>query len=178
MSRYGSPDAAWAHEMAFNWYQKGGLVGATPPGWGGGISPHIVHMLTGQIVLPHRQMRVAEIMSSGPFRRERKMAALMAPSGLPPTAAGFSGPRKAGGGPQYKGFATGGVIPVGSHGVVGEAGMPELVSVTPGGAVVTPMTTGKAGVTVINQYYGTQYPTPEQRRRMNIDLSLALGIAP
>jgi len=76
--------------------------------------------------------------------------------------------------------ATGGTIPMGSSGIVGEAGLPELVSVGPGGAVVTPGVSirGAGGMTVINQYYGTQYPTPEMQRRMNMDMALAFGVAP
>lgn len=45
--RYGSPDAAWAHEVAYNWYAKGGPVTAaalTPPS---GADVHRSYMVPG-----------------------------------------------------------------------------------------------------------------------------------
>jgi hypothetical protein len=82
--------------------------------------------------------------------------------------------------PRYKQpqhYQTGGTIPIGEMGFVGEAGM-ERVHSTPFGTVVEPMGGPHRGTTVVQNFYGPQYPTPEQRRLMSVEMTLALGVAP
>lgn len=48
--RYGSPNAAWAHEVGFNWYGNGGPAS----GWAGigDGGPEVVHLPNGSTVMP------------------------------------------------------------------------------------------------------------------------------
>jgi hypothetical protein len=77
-----------------------------------------------------------------------------------------------------KRYQTGGTIPIGESGFVGEGGI-EFVTSTPGGAVVQPLgDTAQGRVVVVQNFYGPQHPTPEQRRVMAVEMSLSLGVAP
>jgi hypothetical protein len=80
----------------------------------------------------------------------------------------------------YKGYGTGGFIPPGGTGIVGELGSPEYATALPGGGVqVTPGAGGAGRQIVVNQnFYGPQYPSPQQRAQMTLELNLALGTAP
>jgi hypothetical protein len=78
------------------------------------------------------------------------------------------------------GYAVGGFLPAGQWGYVGEQGM-EVAKARPGGGVdIVPLGNGGSGKQiVVNQnYYGTQFPTPEMTAHQRIDLALALGVAP
>lgn len=78
------------------------------------------------------------------------------------------------------GYAAGGFMPAGQWGFVGEQGM-EVARARPGGGVdIVPLgNSGGGKQVVVNQnYYGTQFPTPEMTAHQRIDLALALGVAP
>jgi SLT domain-containing protein len=79
-------------------------------------------------------------------------------------------------GRPYVGYARGGYIAPGQTGIVGEAGVPEYVTAGSAGATVTPG--AKKGVTVIQNFYGPQYPTPEQQAQMTMKMTMALQVAP
>jgi len=79
-------------------------------------------------------------------------------------------------GRPYQGYAAGGFIPPGQIGIVGENG-PEYAQAGSTGATITPGA-GKRGCTVIQNYYGPQYPTPQQKSQMAMEMTLALGVAP
>jgi Transglycosylase SLT domain len=82
-------------------------------------------------------------------------------------------------GGNYVGYKSGGTIPLGQTGIVGEGGQSEYVTATALGAQVTPMRgTSGSGVTVIQNFYGTQMPTTEQKAQMKLEASLALNTAP
>lgn len=76
---------------------------------------------------------------------------------------------------QYHWYKDGGHMRPGETGVVGDAG-PELYTAGPSGGTVTPL--GKGGATVIQQFYGPQYPTPEQRASMALEAAVSLIGAP
>jgi SLT domain-containing protein len=80
------------------------------------------------------------------------------------------------------GYASGGLMLPGQSGVVGEAGREYVDALPGGGAVITPERgsagSSGGGVTVYQQYYGTQYPTIEQRAVMKQELAMALVGAP
>lgn len=81
-------------------------------------------------------------------------------------------------GGNYVGYKKGGTIPMGQTGIVGEAG-PEYATATALGAQITPMRgTSGSGVTVVQNFYGTQMPTVEQKAQMKLEMSLALNTAP
>jgi len=76
------------------------------------------------------------------------------------------------------GYAAGGFLPPGKWGYVGEHGR-EIASARPGGGVdIHPLANAKSGSTINMNYFGTQYPTAEQRARQRIDLAMLLGVAP
>jgi len=77
------------------------------------------------------------------------------------------------------GYAGGGFMPAGRWGYVGEQGA-EIARARPGGGVdIVPLGGPAHGGQTINlNYFGTQYPTPEQQMHQRIDLALALGVAP
>jgi phage-related protein len=79
----------------------------------------------------------------------------------------------------YGSLAAGGFLPPGQNAWVGEQGM-EAAYARPGGGVdITPVGPGGGkSVTVYQQYYGTQYPTPEMMAQQKVNLALALGVAP
>jgi phage-related protein len=74
----------------------------------------------------------------------------------------------------YHWYRIGGHMRPGETGVVGEAG-PELVTAGQTGATVTPMSGG--GANVMMQFYGTQYPTPEQQQAMILNLTQAVNMS-
>jgi hypothetical protein len=77
------------------------------------------------------------------------------------------------------GYAGGGFMPAGQWGYVGEQGT-EIARARPGGGVdIVPLGgSAHSGQTINLNYFGTQYPTPEQQMHQRIDLALALGVAP
>jgi SLT domain-containing protein len=85
-------------------------------------------------------------------------------------------------GRPYVGYAAGGYIPPGQIGIVGENG-PEFAMAGDQGATIIPGGPMRGGANpggpMINMnYYGPQYPSPQQRAQMRMDLVLALGVAP
>jgi SLT domain-containing protein len=77
------------------------------------------------------------------------------------------------------GYWAGGFMPPGRWGYVGERGT-EVAKARPGGGVdIIPMQGGSNREITVNQnYYGTQFPTPDMLAHQKIDLALALGVAP
>jgi hypothetical protein len=74
----------------------------------------------------------------------------------------------------YHWYRIGGHMRPGETGVVGDAG-PELVTAGQTGATVTPM--GAGGVPISVNFYGTQYPTPEQQQALILNLTQAVSMA-
>ena len=72
-----------------------------------------------------------------------------------------------------KAHALGGWLGPGEVGLVGEAGA-EYIQGGQDGASVTP---AGRGINVTLQFYGTQYPSPEQRRAMMLELASAIGVS-
>jgi SLT domain-containing protein len=76
------------------------------------------------------------------------------------------------------GYATGGFMPAGHSGVVGEAGIEAMYARPGGGVDIVPLGGGGKTITQYFQYYGTQYPTAEMTAQQRRDMAMALAVAP